>query len=85
MRLKASVEWASGGTGERQIWLQKTGGLFYGSGKERDEVANAQGVASAVVDVVAGDHFELAASQSTGSAADIAVGALAYFALEVVE
>jgi hypothetical protein len=76
VQLKASLDWASGSAGARQIWLHKNGTHFSRSAAARDEVANVRGVASAVVDVVVGDQFEVMARQSTGSMADIAVGAL---------
>jgi hypothetical protein len=55
-------------------------------GRESDQGdASVQSLGSAVVDVTAGEYFELIARQSSGATKNVAADELTWFAIEVVE
>ena len=86
VRLKGNIDWTFGGTGHRHLWTHKNGGPFFGMVRESDEGdAGVQGIGSAVVDVVPGDHFELIARHTAGATRNVAGNKLTWFAIEVVE
>jgi hypothetical protein len=86
VRLKANINWTFGGTGYRHFWMHKNSGPFFGMGRESDEGdAGVQSIGSAVVDVTAGDYFELIARQTSGATKNVAADELSWFAIELVE
>lgn len=86
VRLRANLNWTFGGAGYRHIWLHKNGGLFFGTAKESDAGdAGVQNVGTAVVNVTAGDDFELIARQTSGATKNVAADELTWLAIEVVE
>ncbi len=65
VRLKGNIDWTFGGGGYRHIWMHKNGGLFFGAAKESDAGdSGLQNASTAVVEVTAGDYFELIARQT---------------------
>ena len=68
-RLAASIRWQSNSSGIREIVFRKNGSLFVGTGNSIHTAAGgaiAQNIGSAVVEVVAGDYFEVYAWQNSG-------------------
>jgi hypothetical protein len=56
---------------------------FFGTIKESDQRdAGAQGIGSAVIDVMPGDYFGLIARQTSGATKHIAADELTWFAIE---
>jgi hypothetical protein len=61
--------------------VHENGGVFFGMGRESDESdPGVQSVGSAVVDVIAGDYFELIARQTSASTKNIAAHELTWAA-----
>jgi hypothetical protein len=66
--------------------VQKKTRLFFDTASESDEGdAGVQGIASAVVEVTPGDHFELIARQASSSTKNVAADERTWFAVEVVD
>jgi predicted cupin superfamily sugar epimerase len=66
--------------------VHREGGLFFGTAKESENGdSGVQGIGAGVVEVTAGDYFELIARQTSASAKNVAADELTWFALEVVE
>ena len=86
IRLKGNLDWTFGGSGYRHLWTYKNDALFFGAAKESDVGdAGIQSIGTAVVDVTAGDYFELIARQTSGATKNVAANELTWFAVEVVE
>lgn len=86
VRLEGNIDWSFGGTGYRHVWIHQNDGLFFGAAKKSDEgEAGVQGIGSAVVGVIAGDHFDLIARQTSGSTKNLAADEPTWFAIEVVQ
>jgi hypothetical protein len=84
--LKGNIDWTFGGGGYRHIWMHKNGGLFFGAAKESDAGdSGLQNASTAVVEVTAGDYFELIARQTSGSTKNVAADELTWFSIEVVK
>jgi hypothetical protein len=66
--------------------VHKNGALFFGTAEESDQGdAGVQSIGSAVVDVTAGDYFELIARQSSGATKNVVADELTWSAIEVLE
>lgn len=87
VRLTGSVRFSTGTTGIRQIILTKNGAAFAGEGSARDissESTQDMQVMSAVVDVTAGDYFEMSALVGASSIS-VAATDRTWFQIEVIE
>lgn len=89
VRLKGNMAMAgSAGGNERTIRITKNGSTFNGSPQETNPPSTANGnigVTTTVLDVVAGDFFELEAFQDSGGALNILFGNFTWFSMEIVE
>lgn len=85
--LKANVQWDANDTGRREFSLRKNGGSFIGQPDSRNAASQRtnDNMASAVIDVIAGDYFEVVVLQNSGGALNLMPGTPMWFALEVVE
>lgn len=75
VRLTANIEWANASTGIRRLTVRKNGAAIGPAGYSSTYATTAgnivQGVAGAVVEVTAGQFFDLVAFQSSGAALNI--------------
>jgi hypothetical protein len=87
--LTAQAVWYKTGTGLRQLVIKKNGAFFIGGGVDNrlanDVTTTDQQTRTAVVDVNAGDYFEVEAYQSSGAAIPVLTSTGTWFELEVVE
>ena len=73
VRLTGAVIWASSAVGDRIIWFRKNGANFIGQSAHHLEASTntEDSIASPVVEVVAGDWFELVVFQNSGAALNL--------------
>lgn len=90
VRLSGIVQFAQNGTGYRRAEILKNGGAFAGAGYQemapQSSTVQTCTPVSSIVPVVAGDYFELRATQTSGGNLDLisGVGACA-FCMEIIE
>lgn len=90
VRLTAGIRWDASTTGQRFAKIQKNGASYYGH-PTMDIPAAAVGdtyinLTSSVVDVIAGDYFEVLVQQTSGANLTIDSANLGtWFAMEIIE
>ncbi len=90
IRLLGNSDWAVSTVGERVIFMWKNGSAYDIAGYARHASPGYQNanIASPVLNVAAGDYFELIAYQTSGAALNFSVSAAqdrAWFAMEIIE
>lgn len=89
VRLTGAVRWSAHTTGSRYANIKKNGGHLPGAGTHRGGAGNTQqdwmSMGGAVVEVVAGDYFEIVAQQDSGGALNVEAHAMTWFAMEIIQ
>jgi hypothetical protein len=84
-----NIDWAAGATGVRRVNFLKNGSGFSGGAADYRAAATSefhrQNIVSDVLDVTAGDYFEMQVTHTQGSALNITNGNLTWFAMRIVQ
>ena len=88
VQLFAQASWVGHGTGTRRIRILKNGAAAAGSPQRREDpqtvIACVQNIASPVLEVVAGDYFEVAVHQTRGGTLDVSANVNTWASLTLV-
>jgi hypothetical protein len=79
------VSWAFGSSGHTTSGSTRTARFYSTAPAQRPSDTGAQGIGSAVIDVMPGDYIGLIARQTSGTTKHVAADELTWFAIEVVE
>ena len=89
VKLKASIRWQGNATGDRSVLFLKNNLSFRGTNSVVIPGVNASSkgivLSTPVLDVVAGDYFEMQVYQDSGGSLNIMIDNATYFAMELIK